>query len=41
MADLLEVRDRDLALADLQRFLARPVPTHIRRGRINAQEFVG
>src|SRR5436309_2159226 len=41
VADRLEFRDRDFALADLQRFLAGPVPAHIRRGRVNAEEFVG
>src|SRR5438876_10408248 len=39
VADRLEFRDRDFALADLQRFLAGPVPAHIRRGRVNAEEF--
>jgi hypothetical protein len=40
-ADRLDGVDADVLLACLQNLLPRPVPAHLRRGRIHAQEFAG
>ena len=40
MADRLDLGDRHVALADLQRLLPRPVAAHLGRRRVDAQELV-